>query len=235
MILGGGGGMKGAGRPTAGGGGGAGAIPYVTEREFEQAVLLAEMPVLVEFTAEWSQPSKQIAPEVEAFATEVEGKVRVVRVDIDKSQFLARQLRIQSVPTFMLFAEQRVVDAQAGPLGKKQLRTMVEPVLPRSAGAIKPKELAVLLKEGGFVPVDTRDASAFGRAHLPGAKHMPLEELEGRLAELYMIGGQPVLYCRSGDKTKDLCEKLTEQGVPVAYVEGGLLGWEGEGLPVERP
>ena len=69
---------------------------------------------------------------------------------------------------------------------------------------------------------------------LQGAVSMPLEGIEGRLAELHMLTGQPVLYCRSGDKTKDMAEKLAEQGVPVAFLEGGLLAWEAEGLPIER-
>jgi thioredoxin 1/putative thioredoxin len=64
---------------------------------------------------------------------------------------------------------------------------------------------------------------------------MPFEELESRLAELHMLAGQPVLYCRAGDKTKDLAALLAEQGVPVAFLEGGILAWEAEGLPIERP
>jgi thioredoxin 1/putative thioredoxin len=220
---------------TGNGSPGGGAVPYVTERDFEQQVLLAEIPVLVEFTADWCQPCKAIAPEVDAFAAEMEGKVRVVKVDIDKSQALARQLRIQSVPTFMLFVDQRLGDAQVGALGKKQLRAMVEPFLPRSAGALKARELAELMRQGAVVPVDVRDAAAFGRAHLPGAKSMPIEELESRLAELYMLPGQPALYDRAGDKTKELAEKMADQGTPVAFLEGGILAWEAEGLPVERP
>jgi thioredoxin 1/putative thioredoxin len=219
---------QGSGAPSAG------ALPYVTEREFEQVVLLAELPVLVQFTADWCQPCKTIAPEVEAFAVEMAGKLGVVRVDIDKSQALARQLRIQSVPTFMLFAEQRLADVQVGALGKKALRAMVEPFLPRSAGALKPRELAELIKQGAVTAVDVRDASAYSRAHLPGAKSLPLEEIEGRLAELYMLPGQPALYDRSGDKTKELAERMADQGTPVAFLEGGILAWEAEGLPIER-
>ena len=64
---------------------------------------------------------------------------------------------------------------------------------------------------------------------------MPLDELESRLAELYMLPGQPALYDRSGDKTKELAERMAEQGTPVAYLEGGILAWEAEGLPIERP
>ena len=82
---------------------------------------------------------------------------------------------------------------------------------------------------------DVRDEAAYNRAHLPGAKSLPFEEIEGRLAELYMLPGQPALYDRSGDKTKELAQKMEEQGTPVAFLEGGILAWEAEGLPVERP
>ncbi|MBX3225752.1 MAG: conjugal transfer protein TraF [Labilithrix sp.] len=231
MHIFGGGGARGKAAPAGGGG----PIATVTERDFEQVVLLAETPVLVQFTSDRSQACKQIAPEVEAFAAEMEGKVKVVRLDIDQSPGLARQLRLQGVPTFMLFAEQRLADAQVGPLGKKQLKAMVEPFLPRSAGALKARELAELIKQGVVTPVDVRDAAAYGRAHLPGAKSLPFEEIEGRLAELYMLPGQPALYDRAGDKVKELAAQMTEQGTPVAFLEGGILAWESEGLPVERP
>jgi thioredoxin 1/putative thioredoxin len=217
-------------KPAANGG-----VPYVTEREFEREVIRSELPVLIEFTADWCQPCKQIAPEVEAFAREVEGKVKVLKVDIDRSPVIAQQLRVQSVPTFMLFAEQRVADVVVGAIGKKKLLAMVEPFLPRAAGALKPLEVAQLLREHQVVAVDTRDAAAYQRAHLPGAKSMPLEEIENRLAELHMLEAQPVVYCRSGDKTKDLAQRLADQGVPVAFLEGGILAWESEGLPIERP
>jgi len=234
-----GGGSRGGSPPGKGRGqaaaGPSGTIPYVTERDFEQQVLLSELPVLVYFTADWCQPCKTVAPEVESLGVELEGKLRIVKVDIDKSQMLARQLRIQSVPTFMLFVEQRLADAQVGAMGKKQLRAMVEPFLPRSAGALKARELAELIKQGAVVPVDVRDAAAYGRAHLPGAKSMPIDELETRLAELYMLPGQPALYDRAGDKAKELAERMAEQGTPVAFLEGGILAWEAEGLPVERP
>ena len=211
------------------------AIPYVTERTFEAEVIRSELPVLIEFTADWCAPCKQIAPEVDALANELKDKVKVVKVDIDKAPLLARELRVQSVPTFMVLAEGRIVDGVVGAVGKKKLRALLEPFLPRAEGALKPAELAELLKTGAVVPVDTRDAPAFGRAHLPGAKHMPMEEIESRLAELHMLAGQPVVYCRSGDQTKELAARLAEQGVPVAFLEGGLLAWEAEGLPVERP
>jgi thioredoxin len=237
-ILGGFGGRRGTegASPGAGGHGGApgAGVPYVTERDFEAVVLRSELPVLVEFTADWCQPCKAIAPEVEAFAREVAGKATVVKVDIDKSPAIAQQLRIQSVPTFMVVAEGRIQDGVVGAIRKKKMLELVEPFLPRPEGALKPAELAQLLASGAMVAIDTRDAGAFGRAHLPGAVNMPLEGIEGRLAELHMLQGQPVLYCRGGDKTKELSERLAEQGMPVAFLEGGLLAWEAEGLPIQR-
>ena len=233
-ILGGFGGRGPGGDSTGKGKGGASTIPLVTERDFEKEVLRSELPVLMEFTADWCQPCKAIAPEVEAFAREMEGRAKVVRIDVDKAPVIAQQLRVQSVPTFMVVAEGRIQEAVVGAVRKKKMHEMVEPFLPRAAGAIKPAELAQLLAGGAVSPIDTRDAGAFGRAHLPGAVSMPLEGIESRLAELHMLTGQPVLYCRSGDKTKDMAEKLAEQGVPVAFLEGGLLAWEAEGLPIER-
>src|SRR5689334_12286910 len=141
-------GGKGPAGPPGGRGKGSGNLPSVTERDFEQAVLLSEIPVLVEFMLESSAQCQAMGPELEAFAKEMEGKVRVVKCDIEKSPMLARQLRLQSVPTFMLFVDQKLGDAQVGALSKKQLRAMVEPFLPRSEGALKARELAELLKQG---------------------------------------------------------------------------------------
>ena len=134
----------------------------------------------------------------------------------------------------LVVAEGRIQDAVVGAIRKKKMQELVEPFLPRAAGALKAPELAQLLSQGAVVPIDTRDEGAFKRAHLPRAVNMPIEGIEARLAELHMLPGQPVLYCRSGDKTKELSEKLAEQGMPVAFLEGGMLAWEADGLPIER-
>lgn len=210
-------------------------VPVIDEQSFRAEVLQSELPVLIDFYADWCGPCKMIAPDVEAVAKELEGRAKVVKVNIDRSQMLAQSLRIQSVPTFMVFAKGRPVDAQAGALRRNQLRAMVEPFLPRAEGSILPAELAQLLAQRQVVPVDIREPVVFARAHLPSAVNIPEEEIETRLAELHMLPGEPVLYCRSGDKSAALNEKLAEQGLPVAFLQGGLLGWEAEGLPLERP
>lgn len=191
--------------------------------------------MLVHFTANWCQPCKISAPEVESVARDLEGKLKVFKVDIDQSKRLAAMFRIQSVPTFMVVHQGRPVKGGQGVMRRQQLLELVDPFLPRAAGAIKPNELAQLVAEQQAVAVDTREAAAYGRAHIPGAVNIPLEELETRLAELHMLAGEPVLYCRSGDKAKQMSEKLAAGGMPVAFLEGGFLSWEGSLLPVERP
>ena len=210
-------------------------LPVVTERTFEQEVLMSELPVLLEFSAEWCGPCKQMAPDLQALARELEGKAKVVTLDIDKSPNIPRQMGVQSVPTFVVFHGGRPVGGKVGAMRKAELRGLLEPYLPRAEGAIRPEELVQLLQAGRVSVVDTREAPVFNRAHLPTAINLPLEEIETRLAELHMLPATPVLYCRSGDRTKDLAAKLAEQGLPVAYLEGGVLGWEASGQKLERP
>ena len=210
-------------------------MPQVSEADFEREVLLSEQPVLVEFGAEWCGPCKTVAPELKALAQELQGKLKVVTVDIDRSPMLSRQLGVQSVPTFVVFHQGRPVGGRVGALRKAELRNMVEPFLPRAEGALKPEEAFALLRGGRITLVDARDEPVYRRAHIPTAVNMPLAEIETRLAELHMLPATPVLYCRSGDQTKEAVARLAEQGVEVAFVEGGVLGWEAAGLPMERP
>jgi thioredoxin len=210
------------------------AVKMVGEQDFEAEVLRSELPVLVDFMADWCQPCKVVAPEVDALGQELEGKAKCVRVDVDRSPRIAAMLRIKSVPTFIVFAQGQPVAAEQGAVRRARLRALLDPFLPRAQGAVRPEELAQLLQQPGVVAVDTRDAGSFGRAHLPRAVHMPLEDIEGRLAELAMLG-VAVLYCRGGAQSKELAEKLGKDGMQVAFLEGGLLGWEAAGLPIERP
>jgi thioredoxin len=103
------------------------ALPLVDEQSFRTKVLQSELPVLIDFYADWSAPCKMIEPEVEALAHELKGKANVVRVNIDKSPTLARELRVQSVPTFMMVARGQIVDAQAGPLRRPSSRSCSAP------------------------------------------------------------------------------------------------------------
>jgi thioredoxin 1/putative thioredoxin len=211
------------------------AVQTVTERDFATQVLESEQPVLVEFGAEWCGPCKTVAPELEALSRELEGKAKIATIDIDRSPLIAREMGVRSVPTFFVFAQGRPVGGREGALQRAQLREMLEPFLPRARGALKAKEVAELLRRGQISLVDVREPPVFQRAHIAGAANMPLEEIENRLAELHMLGGAPVLYCRGGDKAKELSERLNEQGIALSFLEGGVLEWEASGFSLERP
>jgi thioredoxin 1/putative thioredoxin len=209
-------------------------LQQVTEQDFEAEVLLSEQPVLVEFGATWCGPCKVVEPELVALSGEYAGRAKVVTVDIDKSPFLARQLGIQSVPTFLVFHNGQPVGGKAGAMKKAQLAELIEPFLPRPAGALKPKEVAQLIKQGHVVLVDTRPAEVYARAHIVGAIHIPHSELNTRIEELMDLPAAPVLYCRTGADSKALAAELAAQGTPVSFLDGGVLGWEGDGFTLER-
>lgn len=210
-------------------------LQQVTERDFETEVLVSEVPVLVEFGATWCGPCKVVEPELVSLAQEYEGRAKVVTVDIDKSPFLARQLGIQSVPTFLVFHQGRPVTGKAGAMKKAQLAELLEPVLPRPAGALKPKEVAQLLRQRHISLVDIRPKEVFARAHIASAVNIPQAEVDTRLEELLNLPGSPVLYCRTGADSKALAGELAAQGTPVSFLDGGVLGWEGDGFTLQRP
>jgi thioredoxin len=210
-------------------------IPLVAERDFEQEVLRAELPVLVDLYADWCQPCKQLAPILEQVSTELAGKLKIVRVDVEKSPLLARSFRVQSIPMLVLIAQGRPVDQVVGLVDKKTLLEMVQPYLPASTDEVAPKELQQLLKLGQVVPVDVREPSAFNRYRIPGAQNIPKETVLTRLADLAPRDGRlRVLYGRTTDDAKDLAEKVRQAGVDVAFLAGGFLHWEADGGEVER-
>src|SRR5438874_1335538 len=102
-------------------------LPFISEQDFEREVIRSELPVLIDFTADWCAPCKTVEPEVEAVARELEGKAKVVKIDIDKCKRIAATLRVQAVPTFMVFQKGRPVAADQGVLRRAQLRELVEP------------------------------------------------------------------------------------------------------------
>jgi thioredoxin 1/putative thioredoxin len=209
-------------------------LSYVTEQTFEREVLNSELPVLIEFSATWCGPCKQVEPDLIALKHELAGKAQIVKIDVDKSPTLAQEFQIKSVPTFMVVHQGRVVAGQPGAIRRAQMRTMIEPFLPRSESAIRVEEFVKLLKEARVIPVDTRDTASFTRAHIPGAMHIPLAEVADKIMEAMSTGRAPVIYCRAGIETKELAEQMAETGFPVAFLEGGFLSWEVAGGSIER-
>jgi len=93
----------------------------VTQDNFQAEVMSSDVPVLVDFWAPWCGPCKMMAPIVEELAKDMEGKAKVVKVNVDENQALAQEHNILSIPTFMIFKGGQVVDTFAGAMGKDVL------------------------------------------------------------------------------------------------------------------
>jgi thioredoxin 1 len=105
---------------------------HVTEETFEREVVQADLPVLVDFWAEWCGPCRMIAPIVEEFAREYEGRMKVAKVDVDTNQGLAMRFNIMSIPTLGLFKGGQLVERIVGYMPKAELKRRVDAALATS-------------------------------------------------------------------------------------------------------
>jgi thioredoxin 1 len=85
-----------------------------------------QTPVLVDFFAEWCGPCKAQSPIIKELAQEVNGKVRVIKIDIDKNQAIAKRYNVRGVPTLVLFQEGQIVWRQSGVQSKSQLINIIK-------------------------------------------------------------------------------------------------------------
>lgn len=102
---------------------------HVTDQNFEQEVLAATEPVLVDFWAEWCGPCLQIAPFLEELARDMEGKVRVAKLNIDENRATPVKYNVRGIPTLILFKNGQVAATKVGSLPKSKLYEWVQQAL----------------------------------------------------------------------------------------------------------
>ena len=104
-------------------------ITHVTDDSFDQEVLSANGPVLVDYWAEWCGPCKMIGPIIEEIAEEYGDKLKVTKLDIDNNNKTPMQYRIRGIPTLMIFRDGKVQATKVGALTKGQLKAFVDEVV----------------------------------------------------------------------------------------------------------
>lgn len=100
-----------------------------TDANFDTDVIGANVPVLVDFWAQWCGPCRTMAPTVDALAEEYAGRLKVGKVDVDSNGGTAMRYQIRSIPTLLLFKNGQVVEQRVGALGKSEVDKMLTPHL----------------------------------------------------------------------------------------------------------
>jgi thioredoxin 1 len=101
-------------------------IQHVTDDNFEPNVLKSDVPVLVDYWAEWCGPCKALAPLLEELAKEYGGKLKITKVNVDENQQLAKKYNIKAIPTLMLFKDGNVQASKLGMMSKPQLTAFLD-------------------------------------------------------------------------------------------------------------
>lgn len=104
-------------------------ISHATDLSFKDDVLNSDMPVLVDFWATWCGPCKMLAPVVEEVANNLEGKVKVVKLDVDENPTVAGQFGISSIPTMILFNQGEPVGKLVGFRPAEQIESAIKGAL----------------------------------------------------------------------------------------------------------
>ena len=106
-----------------------GSVVHVTEVNFEEEVVKSDVPVLVDFWAEWCGPCKMIAPILDEIAKEYGEKLKICKIDVDSNPDIAPKFGIRGIPTLIMFKDGNAESTKVGAVSKSQLIEFVDEII----------------------------------------------------------------------------------------------------------